>query len=62
LLLYGSITIDTPDLNVPHPGICQRAFVLYPLYEIAPDLEIPTLGAISDLIEDCPDNGLKKHE
>jgi 2-amino-4-hydroxy-6-hydroxymethyldihydropteridine diphosphokinase len=54
LLLYGSITIDTPDLQVPHPGVGERGFVLYPLYEIAPDLEIPGLGAVSDLVNNCP--------
>jgi 2-amino-4-hydroxy-6-hydroxymethyldihydropteridine diphosphokinase len=53
LLLYGLTTIDTPDLKVPHPGISERAFVLYPLYEIAPDLEIPGLGSLSVLIENC---------
>lgn len=53
LLLYGSITIDTPDLKVPHPGVGERGFVLYPLYEIAPDLEIPGLGAVSELVNNC---------
>ena len=53
LLLYGSIKIDTPDLIVPHPGVGEREFVLYPLYEIAPDLEIPGLGAISELVSNC---------
>jgi 2-amino-4-hydroxy-6-hydroxymethyldihydropteridine diphosphokinase len=53
LLLYGSITIDTPDLIVPHPGVGEREFVLYPLYEIAPDLEIPGLGALSVLVNTC---------
>lgn len=53
LLLYGSITIDTPDLIVPHPGVGEREFVLYPLYDIAPDLEIPGLGALSDLVNGC---------
>jgi 2-amino-4-hydroxy-6-hydroxymethyldihydropteridine diphosphokinase len=53
LLLYGSTTIDTPDLIVPHPGVGEREFVLYPLYEIAPDLEIPGLGALSVLVNTC---------
>jgi 2-amino-4-hydroxy-6-hydroxymethyldihydropteridine diphosphokinase len=60
LLLYGSTIIDTPDLQVPHPGVGEREFVLYPLYEIAPELEIPDLGAISDLINKCPSDGLEK--
>ena len=38
LLLYGDEIIDLPDLEVPHPGIAQRAFVLLPLIEIAQDV------------------------
>ncbi len=60
LLLYGSITIDTDALRVPHPGMRDRAFVLYPLYEIAPDLEIPGLGTLSELMKDCSADGLKR--
>jgi 2-amino-4-hydroxy-6-hydroxymethyldihydropteridine diphosphokinase len=41
LLLYGSIRLDTPRLTLPHPRIQQRAFVLLPLLEIAPDLGPP---------------------
>ncbi len=38
LLLYGDETVNTPELNVPHPRMWDRAFVLAPLSEIAPDL------------------------
>ncbi len=38
LLLYGSASIDSPHLAVPHPRMWQRAFVLVPLAEIAPEL------------------------
>lgn len=41
ILLYGNETIDTPELQVPHPQIMQRQFVLVPLAEIAPDLILP---------------------
>jgi 2-amino-4-hydroxy-6-hydroxymethyldihydropteridine diphosphokinase len=47
LLLYGDEIIDSPDLTVPHPRMHQRAFVLVPLYEIAPDAVIPGLGLAS---------------
>ncbi len=60
LLLYGSTIIDTVDLKVPHPGMHERAFVLYPLYEIAPDLEIPGRCALADLMKSCPADGLKE--
>ena len=49
LLLYGNETIHTARLTVPHPGIAQRAFVVLPLAEIAPALEIQGLGALSML-------------
>lgn len=41
LLLYGAEQIDTALLQVPHPRLCQRAFVLLPLLELAPDIVIP---------------------
>ncbi len=47
LLLYGDQTIDNPALTVPHPRLTQRAFVLVPLLEIAPDVVVPGLGAAS---------------
>jgi len=37
LLLYGDIILDTPNLQIPHPRMTERAFVLVPLAEIAPD-------------------------
>ena len=47
LLLYGDAQIDTPGLTVPHPRMHERAFVLQPLIEIAPDVQIPQRGAAS---------------
>ena len=41
ILLYGNQVIDTPDLKVPHPRMLERAFVIVPLAEIAPDLVHP---------------------
>ena len=41
VLLYGEETIDLPRLKVPHPEMTQRAFVLRPLAELAPDLVLP---------------------
>lgn len=44
LLLYGDEVIETETLTVPHPRMHERAFVLLPLAEVAPELSIPTLG------------------
>lgn len=42
LLLYGDQVIDTEDLKVPHPEITNRAFVVVPLLELQPELELPS--------------------
>lgn len=44
LLLYGSQTIANTVLSVPHPHMTERAFVLCPLFELNPDIEIPGKG------------------
>lgn len=49
LLVFGNQIVNDSDLTVPHPGIGDRNFVLLPLREIAPDLEIPGLGPVADL-------------
>jgi len=46
LLLYGDRRIDEPGLVVPHPRLHERLFVLEPLHELAPALEIPGIGAL----------------
>lgn len=62
LLIYGDQQIEQAELTVPHPGIADRAFVLYPLYEIAPDLVVPGKGPLVKLIANCPLDGLKRIE
>ena len=54
LLLYGEHSINLPELVVPHAGLAERNFVLYPLQEIAPSLEIPLQGPLGALVRDCP--------
>lgn len=44
LLLYDDVVIDAPELQVPHPRLAERAFVLVPLMDIAPDAVEPTSG------------------
>lgn len=51
ILLYGALRRDTPELTLPHPGLHERAFVLYPLYDVAPELQIPGHGGVRELRE-----------
>ncbi|HZC00777.1 MAG TPA: 2-amino-4-hydroxy-6-hydroxymethyldihydropteridine diphosphokinase, partial [Gammaproteobacteria bacterium] len=60
ILIYGQAQIKAPELTVPHPGIAERPFVLYPLAEIAPDLKIPGCGALQELLDRCPPKGLER--
>ena len=59
LLLYGDQHIELPELVVPHVGLAERNFVLYPLQEIAPDLYIPLQGPLAQLLEACPRDDLQ---
>ena len=55
LLLYGTRTIAEEDLAVPHIGVGQRSFVLLPLFELEPELVVPNIGKVSELLKlvDC---------
>lgn len=54
ILVYADIILNQRDLTIPHPGIPARAFVLYPLRELAPNMQIPGMGTPASLIKDCP--------
>lgn len=54
LLLYDQSVIDSDVLQLPHPGIAEREFVLQPLLDLAPYLEIPGLGSVQRLLATCP--------
>lgn len=62
LLVYGAERHAEADLTVPHPGIAEREFVLHPLNEVAPDLDIPGLGPVAEHVSRCPDRGLARLE
>jgi 2-amino-4-hydroxy-6-hydroxymethyldihydropteridine diphosphokinase len=60
LLLYGDRANGAPGLDLPHPRLHERAFVLYPLYELAPGLVIPGRGALADLLPACAGQKIEK--
>jgi 2-amino-4-hydroxy-6-hydroxymethyldihydropteridine diphosphokinase len=57
LLLYGDEVIDEPGLTVPHPFLHERLFVLEPLAELAPALEIPGKGTVQALLSGLQSRG-----
>jgi 2-amino-4-hydroxy-6-hydroxymethyldihydropteridine diphosphokinase len=60
LLLYGDRQADEPDLTLPHAGLHQRNFVLYPLAEIAAELWVPGHGRVRTLQHRAAGDGLER--
>ena len=60
LLLFGDELSDDPVMTLPHPRLHERAFVLAPLAEIAPQLMIPGRGRVADLLLQCADQQIEK--
>jgi 2-amino-4-hydroxy-6-hydroxymethyldihydropteridine diphosphokinase len=60
ILLFGDLMLDESRLRVPHYHMHARAFVLYPLAELAPDLRLPDGRALADLLATCPFEGLER--
>ena len=53
LLLYADRQWQSKVLTVPHPRLHERSFVLYPLFEIAPDINVPGQGNVRELVARC---------
>ena len=60
LLVHGTTRIDEPEIEVPHPGIAERVFVLAPLAEVAPDLDVPGAGRVRTLAARVDSSGLSR--
>jgi len=60
ILLFGDRLIDEPRLRVPHYHMHARAFVLYPLADLAPQLQLPDGQTLPDLLAACPFSGLER--
>jgi 2-amino-4-hydroxy-6-hydroxymethyldihydropteridine diphosphokinase len=59
LLALGSTRSDTNELKLPHPGIAERAFVLFPLNDVAPQVDIPGVGRPWALLEKVDASGVE---
>ena len=62
ILVYGKVQQSLPGLSLPHPGILERNFVLFPLCDIAPALLVPGQGVVSELANRLGDKGLQRIE
>ena len=60
LLVFDGTPVDEPDLRLPHPGLHERNFVLYPLAEIAADLWVPGLARVCALRERVSGEGIER--
>lgn len=60
ILLFGNLQLDEERLRVPHYHMHARAFVLYPLAEIAPQLVLPDGRPLQELLATCPYRGLER--
>lgn len=60
ILVFGNRLINEPRLKVPHYHMQARAFVLYPLAELAPDLQLADGRALEQLLAACPFEGLER--
>jgi 2-amino-4-hydroxy-6-hydroxymethyldihydropteridine diphosphokinase len=60
LLLFGESPMNAPGLNLPHPRMHERAFVLAPLVEISPDVEIPGRGAAKPLLDSTKNQKIER--
>jgi 2-amino-4-hydroxy-6-hydroxymethyldihydropteridine diphosphokinase len=62
ILLYGDLSLDTPELQIPHPRMLDRKFVLAPLAEIAPQLKLPQWsGNVTELLAGSSDRSQIRH-
>lgn len=60
LLLYAHEVLDMPGLHVPHPRMHERAFVLIPLSELAPEAHVPGRGPVIELLDALPEQRIER--
>jgi 2-amino-4-hydroxy-6-hydroxymethyldihydropteridine diphosphokinase len=63
ILFFDDLILDSPALKLPHPSLQERAFVLVPLADLAPDLVHPVLNeSVKDLLRKVDRGGIKRYE
>ena len=62
ILLYGRSIVAEAGLQIPHPRIPDRVFVLRPLRDLDPDLDVPGMGPVKALLDHCPAQRLESLE
>ena len=60
LLLFGGLLMHSPELELPHPRMHQRAFVLLPISELDAKLEIPGCGVVGSLLQELDCTGISR--
>jgi 2-amino-4-hydroxy-6-hydroxymethyldihydropteridine diphosphokinase len=60
ILLYNNLVLSYPNLEIPHPELEKRAFVLIPLYEIAPGIRLPSGSDLATLIKNLSEQGVRR--
>ena len=58
ILLYNNLQINSPELIIPHPEMARRNFVLIPLADLEPSLQLPDGTLLANLLENCPTEGI----
>jgi 2-amino-4-hydroxy-6-hydroxymethyldihydropteridine diphosphokinase len=62
ILFYDDLVLETPEATIPHPRLHERAFVLVPLVDIAPDFVHPRLGrTVAEMLAECDTSGIKQY-
>jgi 2-amino-4-hydroxy-6-hydroxymethyldihydropteridine diphosphokinase len=63
IIFYGGLVMDEKGLTIPHPSAHERAFVMVPLAEIAPDFIHPVIGrSVSEIAKSLDSSGIRKME